>query len=96
MQRKESENQLGHKLGLECQKILVRKGVCRLRPKTRIGVTQKLEGEKAFQANRTTDGGQQCLIRDPEEALYVYKRYRQGRMETRKVGKGPHIIRGTE
>ena len=74
----------------------MRKGVCKLRSKTQIGVTQKLEGEKAFQANRTTDGGQQCLTRDPEEALYVCKRYKQRRMETRKVGKGPHIIRGTE
>ena len=60
------------------------------------GVRGEDRGEKAFQANRTTDGGQQCLTRDPEEALYVCKRYKQRRMETRKVGKGPHIIRGTE
>lgn len=49
----------------------MRKGVCKLRSKTQIGVNQKLEGEKAFQANRTTDGGQQCLTRDTEEALCV-------------------------
>ena len=50
---------------------------------------QYSEGEKAFLANRTTDRGQQCLIRDPEEALYVCKRYRQREWRLGMWGRGP-------
>lgn len=67
----------------------MRKGVCKLRPKTRIGVTQKLESEKAFLANRTTDRGQQCLIRDPEEALYVCRGIGRGEWRLGRWARGP-------
>lgn len=57
-------------------------------------MTQELDGKKAFQARRA-DAEWQCLIRGPEGALYVCKGYRQGRMESRKVGKD-YIIKGPE